>query len=265
MFDYSVTRNQYGQTNSRDTETFSDLPVQDESKLHIYIDDLDYYSGPVTAATTNGYTLSGTGATAAIAAVDNGVINIIGATTGFIATLQRSQGNFKIAAGLRTWFECLASLSTLASSAQLILGLTNVTATPFTAITDGVWFSSDASGNGVLSINVAVGSVVTTVALVSPTGAGVNVVAGATSFGTYKWYWDGGNYAAPNGRIVWEVSGAGVSANSRGEVAAPANFPGTTLLAPQIGVKATAGTPTLALDLVQVIKDRTNINSTPVF
>ena len=70
MFDNQITRNQFGQTNARDTETFSDLPVQDESKLHIYIDDFDYYSGPVAVGTTNGYTLTGTGATVALAAFD---------------------------------------------------------------------------------------------------------------------------------------------------------------------------------------------------
>lgn len=260
MFDNQVTRSQFGQTNARDTETFSDLPVQDESKLHIYIDDFDYYSGPVAVGTTNGYTLTGTGATAALAAFDGGAINLIAATTAFIAALQRTQGSFKIEAGFRLWYETLAQLSTLANASQLILGLTNVTTTPFTggSITDGVWFSSDAAGAGALSINVAVGSVVTTTAL------GVNVVAAA--LGTYKWYWDGGVYpSAPNGRIVWEASGPGVSANARGSIAAPANFPGATLLAPQWAVKGTAATPTLLLDVTQVAKDRTNINATPVF
>jgi hypothetical protein len=258
MYDNQVTRSQFGQTNARDTETFSDLPVQDESKLHIYLEDFDYYSGPVTATTTNGYSLTGVGATAALAAFDGGALNLIAATTAFIAALQRTQGSYKLAAGFRTWYESLAQLSTLANATQLILGLTNVTTTPFTAITDGVWFSSDAVGAGALSINVAVGSVVTTTAL------GANVVAAA--LGTYKWYWDGGVYpAAPNGRILWEASGPGVSANVRGVVAAPANFPGATLLAPQWAVKGTAATPTLLLDITQVAKDRTNINATPAF
>src|SRR5947208_15063152 len=132
MFDNQVTRAQFGQTNARDTETFSDLPVQDESKLHIYLEDFDYYSGPVTATTTNGYVLSpaGGGATVALAAFDGAAINLIGATTAFIAALQRSQGSYRIAAGFRTWYETLAQLSTLANSTQLILGLTNVTTTP---------------------------------------------------------------------------------------------------------------------------------------
>lgn len=258
MFDNSVTRNPFGLTNARDSETFSDLPVLDLSKIHHYLDDFDYYNGPVTATTTNGYTLSGVGATVTFASLDDGAINLNALTTGFIASLQRATSTFSTQIGFRTWFQALMSLSTLASAAQVIAGLTNLTATPFTAITDGVWFSSDAAGAGALSINVAVGSVVTTKTL------GVNIVAGQPA--VYKWYWDGGVYAsAPLGRVVWEVSGPGVSANARGSVPAPVNFPGATLMAPQVGLKATAGTPALTLDLLMAVKDRNNLLATPAF
>lgn len=265
MLDNTVTRNQSGQTNARDTELFSDLPVQDESKLHIYLDDFDYYSGPVAAGTTNGYTLTGVGATVTMAAADGGAVNLNALTTGFIAALQRSQGNFQLAKGFRSWYEALLNLSSLANSAQLIAGLTNVTGTPFTggSITDGVWFSSDASGNGVLSINVAVGGVVSTTAI------GANLVAGQLA--RLAWYYDGAVYAsAPLGRVLWEATGPGVTAAVRGEVLVPAAgtiaaFPGATLLAPQTAVKATAGATALLIDLLNAMKDRTNINATPVF
>lgn len=260
MFDNTVTRNQFGQTNARDTETLSDLPVQDETKCHIYIDDFDYYSGPVTATTTNGYTLSGTGATVAPAAGDGGWINIIGATSAFFALLQRATSTFKLVVGLRTWFNTLLSLGTLANGGQILAGLVNFSATAFTAgqITDGMWFSSDAVGTGILSFNVAVGGVVTTVL------CGTNLVAGSQVY--LKCYWDGGLYAsAPLGRVVWEASGAGVTANVRGEIAAPVNFPGTTLIAPLIGVKGTSATPTVTVDYINAMKDRTNINATPAF
>lgn len=259
MFDNQVTRNQFGQTNARDAGIFSDMYLQDESVCHVFIEDFDYYTGPVAAGTTNGYTLSGVGATVAEIAGDGGVVSMSALTTGFIASLQRATGNFLLQAGFRTWYRALASLSSLANSGQLIMGLTNFTAAPFTggSITDGAWFSS-AVATGALSFNVAVGGVVTTVAL------GVNLVAAALA--DFKFYWDGGIYAsAPNGRIVYEASGAGVSAPVRGEVAAPANFPGATLLALQEGVKATAGTTVLNLDLLMVIKDRVNYLSTPTF
>lgn len=260
MFDNTVTRNQNGQTNARDTETLSDLPVQDETKCHIYLDDFDYYSGPATVTTTNGYTLSGTGATAAEVAGDGGWISLVAATTAFFALLQRSTSNFKLAVGFRTWFNSLVSLGTLANANQLLAGLVNFSATAFTAgqITDGMWFSSDAAGTGILSFNVAVGGVVTTQL------CGTNLVAGAQAY--LKCYWDGGIYAsAPNGRVVWEASGAGVTANVRGEIASPVNFPGATLIAPLLGVKGTSATPTLTADYINVMKDRTNPNATPAF
>lgn len=257
MFDNQVSRNQFGQQNARDTELFSDMYIQDETKSHVYIEDWDYYNGPATATTGGGFTLSGTGATAALVAGDGGVLQLSALTTGFIATLQRTIADFSLQAGFRTWFRALVNLSALANSAQIIAGLTNVTATPFTAITDGAWFSSTVA-TGALSANVAVGSVVTTVAL------GTNLVAAALA--DLKFYWDGGIYAsAPNGRVVFEASGAGVSVAARVEIPAPASFPGATLLAPQEGLKATAGSTTLNVDLIMTIKDRVNYLATPAF
>jgi hypothetical protein len=262
MLDNQVSRNQFGQTNARDSELFSDMYVQDFSKVHDYLDDFDYYNGPVTATTTNGYVLSGTGATAALAAADGGVVNIIGATTGFIATWQRGQGNFQLANGFRTWFRALMSIDTLSNSEQFLAGLYNVTTTPFTGgqITDGIWFSS-ATTTGEISINAAQNGTVTTV------DTGVAVVAAKQV--DLKWFWTAGVYPsdpAANGRILWEVSGAGASAPARGSFAAPASFPkAATLITPSVGIKATAATPTLALDILMALKDRVNINATPTF
>lgn len=259
MFDNQVTRNQFGQTNARDTEIFSDLPLQDETKLHVFIEDYDYYSGPVTATTTNGYVLSGTGATAALAALDGSALNLIGATTGFIATYQRGVGSFQLATGFRTWFRALLAIDTLANSEQFLAGLYNITATPFTAITDGIWFSSTIT-TGEISINVAQNGTVTTV------DTGQQIVAAAQA--DLKWYYTAGIYPTDptGGKIVWEVSGAGVSAKARGSIAAPTSFPKAALLTtPSLGIKATAGTPTLTVDLLMALKERTNILATPAF
>lgn len=262
MLDNRVTRNQSGQTNARDSEFFSDLYVQDYSKLHDYLDDFDYYNGPVTATTTNGYVLSGTGATAAFVGLDGGAINLVAATTGFIATWQRGTGTFQLANGFRTWFRALLAIDTLANSGQILAGLYNITTTPFTAgqITDGIWFST-ATGTGEISINAAQNGTVTTV------DTGQQLVAAAQA--DLKWAWTAGVYPtdpAANGRILWEISGAGVSAPARGSFAAPASFPkAATLVTPSVGIKGTAATPTLTLDLLMAIKERTNINATPAF
>jgi hypothetical protein len=262
MLDNRVTRNQFGQTNARDTEIFSDLPVQDFSKLHDFLEDFDYYTGPVTATTTNGYVLSGTGATAALAALDGGAVNFIGATTGFIATYQRGQGNFQLANGFPTWFRALLAIDTLSNSEQALAGLYNITTTPFTGgqITDGIWFST-ATGTGEISINAAQNGTVTTV------DTGQQIVAAAQA--DLKWFWTAGVFPsdpAANGRIIWEITGAGVSANARGSFAAPASFPkAATLLTPSVGIKATAATPTLTLDQLMAVKARLNPNATPAF
>ncbi len=261
MFDNQVTRNQYGQTNARDSELFSDMYVQDFSKVHDFLEDFDYYNGPVTATTTNGYVLSGTGATAALAALDGSAVNFIGATTGFIATWQRGVGSYQLAAGLRTWFEAVLAIDTLSNSGQLLAGLYNITTAPFTAgqLTDGIWFST-ATTTGEISINIAQNGTVTTV------DTGVALVAAQQA--TMKWYWTAGVYPTDptGGRIAWELSGAGVSAKARGVVAAPASFPkAATLVTPSVGVKGTAATPTLTVDLLMALKERVNPLATPAF
>lgn len=259
MFDNRVTRFPYGLTNATDTGILGDMPLPDFSAVHYYEDDFDYYTGPVTATTTNGYTLSGTGGTAALAAFDGGAFNLIGATTGFIATWQRATGNFQLAAGFPTWFRWIGQLSTLASSAQLLAGLAVVGATPFTSISDGVWFQTDVT-TGEIKLNIAQNGTVTTV------DTGVTIVAAATA--VLSWFYTGGIYPTDpaGGKIVWEVSGAGVSAPARGSVASPASFPkAATLVTPTLGVKGTAGTPTLTTDFLLAVKARVNPNATPTF
>jgi hypothetical protein len=257
MFSNAVTRFSGGLNNETDSGILSDLPVLNLSKVHRYLQDFDEYTGPVTATTTNGYTLSGTGATAALAALDGGAFNIIGATTGFIASWQRSQGNFQLAAGFPTWFRWMGQIDALTS--QLIAGQAVVGATPFTSISDGVWFSS-AVTTGEISINIAQNGTVTTV------DTGVALVAGALV--TMDWYYTAGIYPQDpvGGKIVWQITGAGVSAPVRGSTASPTSFPkAATLVTPTIGIKATSGTPTLTTDLIQAIKYRSNPNATPAF
>ena len=261
MFDLQVSRLQFGTNNTRDSELFSDQPVDDWTKNHNFFQDFDDYFGPTAPGTSSGYTLSGAGATVTQPNVDGGVISINAAAS--TATSLQKQGHFKIQAGLRVFFRQLISVDNVLG--LVLAGLTNVTATPFTGgqLTDGVWFSS--TNTGALSINVAVGGVVTTVA------TGVSLVGG--NFATLGWYWDGALYAsAPNGRIVWECGPppfgltSGLTANARGSVLAPANFPGATLLAFLSGVSpSTAATRALQVDYWYGLKDRLNFTQTPPF
>lgn len=262
MFDNTVSRTASGWNNTRETELLSDQPVDDWTKNHNFFQDFDDYFGPVAPGTTGGYTLSGAGATITQPNVDGGVISINAAATPTPTSLQK-QGHFKIQSGLRVWHRQLLSVDNVLG--LVLAGMTNVTATPFTGgqLTDGCWFSS--TNTGALSFNVAVGGVVTTVA------CGVSLVNG--NFATLGFYWDGAVYpSAPSGRVVWECAPppfpltSGLTAPARGEVLAPANFPGATLLAFLAGVSpSTAVARSLQVDYWYGLKDRVNYLQTPVF
>jgi hypothetical protein len=262
MFDNQVSRLQFGTNNTRDSELFSDQPVDDWTKNHNYFQDFDDYFGPTAPGAAGGFTLSGAGATVTQPNVDGGIISINAAAS--TPTSLQKQGHFSIKTGLRLFFRQLVSVDSVLG--LVLAGLTNVTATPFTGgqLTDGVWFSSTAAG--VLSINVAVGGVVTTV------GCGVSLIG--SNFATLGWYWDGGLYAphSPNGAIVWECGPppsplvSGLTANARGSIAAPVNFPGAALLAFLSGVSpSTAVARALQVDYWYGLKDRTNFTQTPAF
>jgi len=263
MFDVAVSRTQFGWNNTRDTELFSDQPVDDWTKNHNYFQDFDDYFGPTAPGTTGGFTLSSGGAgTVTQPAVDGGVISIN--TVASQPTSLQKQGHFSIVKGLRGFFRQLISVDNILG--LVLAGMTNVTATPFTGgqLTDGVWFST--TNTGALSINVAVAGVVTTIA------CGVSLIGG--NFATLGWYWDGGIYAphSPNGVIVWECAPppyplvSGLTANARGSIPAPVNFPGATLLAFLSGVSAsTAAARALQVDYWYGLKERTNFLQTPPF
>src|SRR5205814_4111657 len=150
-----VTRNQFGANNTRDTETFSDQYVEDRTKIHEYANDFDEWN-------TANYTISSAGAGTTFAAIagDGGVIQAItaGAATNFYS-LQNVRADYKIEKNFRLWFEWLFSVDS--ALANIIAGLINTTATPFTGAsqTDGIYLLS--AGTTALSVNVAVGGVIT--------------------------------------------------------------------------------------------------------
>lgn len=263
MYDVQISRYQFGGNNTRDSELFSDQPVDDWTKNHNFFQDFDDYFGPTAVGSSSGYTLSSGGAgTVTQPNVDGGVISIN--TVASLPTSLQKQGHFSIKAGLRLFFRQLISVDNVLG--LVLAGLTNVTATPFTGgqLTDGVWFSSTAAG--VLSINVAVGGAVTTIP------CGVSLIGG--NFASLGFYWDGALYGPhqPNGAIVWECGPppaplvSGLTANARGFIAAPVNFPSATLLAFLSGVSAsTAVARALQVDYWYGLKDRTNFTQTPAF
>lgn len=263
MYDYSVTRNQYGANNTRDTETFSDQPVEDRTKVHEYNNDFDEFN------TTN-YTVTaiGTaGTTFQAIAGDGGIVQAVGGAainSGY--SLQNTRADYVMALGLRCFADFIFSVDS--ALANILVGLLNTTAAPFTPanITDGIYVQS--LGTTALNvIAVAGGNAKITQAAVAVLNPGLG------NYVTFKAYWDGGIYAAaPAGRIVWELSGPGVVAPVRGSFGGasasvlPVGWPSATALNPTMGfTSSTAAARTQNLDLFSVIKERVNVLVTPTF
>lgn len=256
MFDNTVSRFNPGVTNSRDTGLLSDLYVNNRiDRIHEYPQDFDQFVAADWVVTGAG--------TAALTAGDGGIL-LLTTTASTFESVQKTPAAFPMTKGLRSWFTAQVQVDNVLG--LLIAGLLNATATPFTGAsqTDGAYFLS--TNTGALSFNVAVGGVIASVNL------GVSLVAGAIANANLSFYWDGGCYAAaPLGRVVFEASGAGVTANVRGEIAVPASgtiaaFPGAVNLAPIFGVSAsTAAVRTAVIDKLYAAKDEVNINATPAF
>lgn len=253
MYDNRVSRAPYGSNNQRESGILSDLPFNSRiTKAHEFSNDFDRYAAAEWVVTGAG--------SAALTAGDGGLLALTSPVSAF-QSLQDSPASFSMVKGFRAWMSFRASLDSLLGN--VLVGLLNVTTTPFTGAsqTDGIYITSTVT-TGALSINIAVGGTITTQAL------GASIVAGSQF--VLDWYYDGANYAAgyPNGRVVAECSGAGVTANVRTEIVVPAasTFPGATLMAPTISVNAsTAVARVLTVDALWIAKDRANINATPAF
>lgn len=253
MFDNTVSRFPPGINNTKENGILSDMFVPDRiGKVHEYANDFDQF---IAADWVN----TGAG-TAALLAGDGGLLLLTSAVSTF-QSLQKTPANFQLAKGFRTWFEERVALDALVG--VLLTGLLNVTVTPFTPAsqTDGAYFLSTVT-TGALTFNISVAGAITSVP------CGVSLVAGQQA--KLAFYYDAAVYAAgyPNGRVIWEVSGPGVTAPARGEIVVPAAsaFPGAVNLAETLAVNATTAVArTLTVDSLYAAKDRTNINATPAF
>lgn len=123
---------------------------------HQFFDDFDYNLG-----VTGIYTITNVnGGTVAHVAGDGGLaLFTTGAASGNPESIQLPFANFTLPqgalAGKKEFYLARLQLSDVTNSA-FIAGLCNTTTTPFTAISDGVWFSK-ASGGTQLVLNVASG------------------------------------------------------------------------------------------------------------
>jgi hypothetical protein len=255
VFDNATTRFAPALNNVKENGIFSDLPVNDRiDTLHEYPQDFDQFIAADWTLTLNG-------GSAALVAGDGGVLQIQTVVSNF-ATVQKTPAAFPMTKGKRGWNTVQVQVDNVLG--LLIAGLLNATATPFTGAsqTDGCYFLS--TNTGALSFNVAVGGVIASVP------CNTSLIGGA--YCNLSWYYDGACYAAaPNGRVVWQADGAGVTSSQRGEIVIPAAgtiaaFPGATNMAPIVGVSAsTAAVRTLLCDKLYQAKDEQFINATPAF
>jgi len=252
MYDNRMTRNQWGWANTNDTDIMSDFPLGDWTGIHNYFNDYDVYN-----ASDFTVTKVGTGTNAGVAA-DGGVIQVVNSAAGADSVSHKlGFASFKLATGLRCWGRFMFSVDHV--NANFIVGLHNSTTTPFAAITDGIVFQN-ASG-GTLSVKAYASSSATTATLTQTLNPGL------TNMINFAFYYEGNVYGRnPNGTLVYQITGAGISANVRGSLALPSTFPQTTLLNPAFAVQNnTAAARTMNMDLIDVANERTSILATPPY
>jgi len=257
MFDRTITRfgaqgsNRGGVASDNDTGFFSDLGLPNPTRYHSYLNDFDTY-----AAGDWTVTKVGTG-TVALGAVNNGALVLTNTTgTSDSIAMQLVNASFKLVTGYRCWGKFLGQVSSLLPN--LLLGLANTSTTPIAGLTDGIWLSAAA---GATTMNIQANS-----GAVQSVSTGLPVLVAGSQF-NFSFYYDGNCYSGPQyGRVMFELSGAGVAVPYRGEIACGSAFPFTTLLAPQIEFQnTTALASVFTLDQLWIIEDRININATPAF
>ena len=185
------------------------------------------------------YTTTAAGGSVAHTAGDGGLaLFSTGATANEFAEIQVPVADFVLPqgaiAGKKLFYLTRLQLSDVTNSA-FIAGLCDVTATPFTAITDGVYFIKP-SGATVINIVSAIGSVLTTTALPA---ASYNLVAATNiDLGFYiDWYGNLNVFTSPSMVGYVPQSGTGAVTPTRGRV----------LQVQNLNFSAVNLTPTLAL------------------
>jgi hypothetical protein len=206
---------------------------------HNFFDDFDQ---ALATGVTGLYTVSNGGGagTAAHTPGDGGLaLFSTGAAAASFVSAQLPAASFQIpqgaSAGKKFFYLTRLQLSDITASA-IIAGMINTTATPFAAITDGVWFSK-AIGSTILNINTSVASALVT----TPLPAASYTLVNAT-FIDLGFYIDrNGNlnvFTSPNMVGYVPQSGTGLTLPVRGKV--------QSILAPALPSVLT--TPTLAVN-----------------
>lgn len=211
------TRFLSGSTQAASFQPLGQLGIQDPFFYADFADDfLPYNTALYTVTTPN----SGTIANTAASGSGGRILLTTGAAAGNFCELQLPTAAFQVVAQKKLAYLARLQVANITTSA-IIAGLCNTTATPFSAVADGIFFSkAAASTNLILTINT--GS--TTIGSVTISGALTN----ATDI-------DLGIYVDRNGNIR-----AFVGSSLEG-----AKRPNTANLGPNYGIQASALTGSL--------------------
>lgn len=257
-FDSLTTRMPNGLTNAAPGQTMGASGIPDPSWAHVYHNDFDtFLAGDWTE------TVVGTG-TVATQAVDGGAILVstsAGATDAM--TLALGKGTFQLVAGKAAFFKLKATLSDVLADV-FFAGLVNANVTTLASITDGIYISK-AAGSALLTLNSAVGGVVTSVALPA-----LEIPVAATAFeiglsvdylGNLAAYFNpttGSNPISAAQAASSQARGrvAALFANANGAQATP-NVLTQALLAPAFSLtNGAAAIKTLSVDYVTAVRER---------
>ena len=226
---------------------------------HIFADDFDQ---AIAFTTGNTYTITSVAGSVAQTAGDGGLALF---TTGAVAntdyeSLQVVTASFTVnSQPKKVFFETRITTASAPATTNIIAGLCDSTTTPFTAITDGVYFSW-VGGTG-LTINSTVGSVNTA----------ATIPAAAYKFTTSGQQLDLAFYVTRAGDVLAYVDSILVGYIPQSQIGDPTNGPlnagavaritaptlTTANLTPTLAVQTTAAAArTVTFDFLQALKER---------
>ena len=147
------TRFLSGITQAANFQPLGQLGIPDPFFYGYYEDDfLPYNSALYTVTTPNGGTVANTAASGS----GGRILMTTGAAAGNFCELQLPAAAFQYVAGKKLAYMCRLQVANITTSA-IIAGLINTTATPFSAVADGIYFSKAAASTN-LVLNVVTGS-----------------------------------------------------------------------------------------------------------
>lgn len=234
----------------------ADCGYGNSAYYHQVFDDFDQSLGA-----TGLYTITAAGGSVALTAGDGGLaLFTTGAVANNFAELQLPVADFTVPqgalAGKKLFYLARLQLSDVVNS-QVIAGLCNVTATPFTAVADGVYFQKN-NAAATLSIITVVGGTAVTTALPASSYNLVNATNIDLAF-YIDWYGNVNVFTSPNMVGFVPQSGSGASLPTRGRVLQLATPALTTAnLSPTLAISngGAAAAKTMTVDFHLTAKER---------